>query len=261
MNVVGVQMDIVWEDPTANREKARGLIDATSVPPGSLVVLPEMYSTGFTMDAPAAAEGDARPGETFLAQTARQLECTVLGGVVTMGPDGRGRNEAVAFGPDGEEIARYCKLHPFSFAGEDRHYAPGEGVVTFRWGEFTVAPAICYDLRFPEAFRAAIRRGAELLVVIANWPAAREAHWLALARARAIENQAYLLAVNRCGADPDNTYSGRSIIIDPQGDTLADAGDAEGVIHADLDIESLRDYRRRFPALADIRDDLSAPEG
>jgi omega-amidase len=132
----------------------------------------------------------------------------------------------------------------------------GTGIATFSCNSFTVAPFICYDLRFPEAFRVATRRGAQVLVVIANWPASREAHWRSLLNARAIENQAYVAGINRCGTDPNHTYAGRSLIIDPRGEILADAGPSEGWIEAHLDLASLTAYRSEFPALEDMRDDL-----
>jgi predicted amidohydrolase len=122
-----------------------------------------------------------------------------------------------------------------------------------RWHDFQVAPFVCYDLRFPEIFRAAVKQETGLFVVIANWPSAREEHWLALLKARAIENQAYVLGVNRCGDDPKLHYSGRSQLIDPRGAILADAGESEGVISAELDLKALEEYRSSFPALADMK--------
>jgi omega-amidase len=204
------------------------------------------------MNVDATAEGDDLRAERFLADSARRLGSCVLGGVVRRkDPGGLALNQAVAFGADGSELARYSKIHPFSFAGEDRRFARGRGVATFPWGGFTVAPFVCYDLRFPEVFRVAVLRGATLLVVIANWPAPREEHWLALLTARAIENQAYVVGVNRCGRDPNVAYSGRSRIVDPRGKVIADAGDGECVVEADLDLEALEAYRREFPVLAD----------
>ena len=167
--------------------------------------------------------------------------------------DGRGRNEALVFGPEGQEVGRYCKLHPFSYAGETKHYQAGEDLTVFEWHELTVAPFVCYDLRFPEVFRRAVREGAQLLCVIANWPHAHEAHWLALLRARAIENQCYLVGVNRVGTDPHARYGGRSLILGSRGETLAEAGDAEQVISAAVEVGPLLEYRQHFPALADMR--------
>jgi predicted amidohydrolase len=122
--------------------------------------------------------------------------------------------------------------------------------------EFAVAPFICYDLRFPELFRAALDHGADLMVVIANWPIARVDHWTTLLKARAIENQCYVLGVNRCGHDPSFIYPGKSAVFDPQGRCLAEAGAAAEIISATLDANLVRDWRRAFPALRDRRNDL-----
>ncbi|HSI35394.1 MAG TPA: nitrilase-related carbon-nitrogen hydrolase, partial [Tepidisphaeraceae bacterium] len=119
------------------------------------------------------------------------------------------------------------------------------------WAGLTVCPAVCYDLRFPEQFRAGVEAGAELFLVIANWPIKRENHWLTLLAARAIENQAYVLGVNRAGTDPTFTYGGRSILVDPHGVTRADAGIAESVLTADVDPTLVRQWRTDFPALRD----------
>jgi len=126
----------------------------------------------------------------------------------------------------------------------------------FAWQSFQVAPFICYDLRFPELFRASARRGAQLFAVIANWPLTRAQHWITLLQARAIENQAYVAGVNRCGRDPKLGYNGRSLIISPQGDILADAEDKECVISAELDLAGLLAWREKFPALQDMRPDF-----
>ncbi|HKG80277.1 MAG TPA: nitrilase-related carbon-nitrogen hydrolase, partial [Pyrinomonadaceae bacterium] len=127
--------------------------------------------------------------------------------------------------------------------------------------EFTVSPFICYDLRFPEIFRAAVFQGAQLFVVIANWPASRVRHWITLLKARAIENQAYVMGVNRCGNDPKLSYSGHSMIIDPRGEVLADASEVEGVISAEIDAEALAQYRREFPFLNDIHHEYVKTKG
>jgi predicted amidohydrolase len=116
-----------------------------------------------------------------------------------------------------------------------------------------VAPFICYDLRFPEHFRTAARHGAQLITVIASWPIARIQHWVTLLQARAIENQAYVAGTNRCGTDPKFTYTGRSLIVSPKGEILADAGNAETVISADLSLDDLLAYRKDLPFLADMR--------
>ncbi len=255
MNVVCVQFDIAWEDRAANFAKARSLLQSARVVPGSLIVLPEMFSTGFSMNVAGICEGDSRPGETFLAELAGESGAAALGGVVTMAADGRGRNEAVLVAPGGEQLARYAKMHPFSYAGESDHYAPGDRPVVAEVAGTKLAPFICYDLRFPEVFRSAAAGGAEVLAVIANWPEARQDHWRTLLRARAIENQAYVIGVNRTGADPNVTYAGGSVVVGPRGEVVAEAGPAECTFAAELDLEALREYRRDFPALDDMKGD------
>ncbi len=253
LRVLACQLDIVWENPETNCQAVAALLAAAAPPKGSLVVLPEMFSTGFSMNLAATAEGPERATERFMAATAARLGVCLVGGVVRRDPPAvLGLNQAVAFGPDRGELARYSKIHPFSFAGEDRYFARGSDIVTFGWGGFALAPFVCYDLRFPEVFRIATRAGANLLVVIANWPAAREAHWLTLLAARAIENQAYVIGVNRCGRDPNAAYAGRSRVLDPSGRVIAEAGEEVAVLGADLDLEALLAYRRGFPVLADL---------
>lgn len=250
MNLFAVQPDIVWEDKEANFRRVRALIAANRPEPGSLVVLPEMFASGFSMNLAATRQGSEREDECFLRDLACETRATVIGGLVS--PDGeRGRNEAVAFSPEGALLARYAKIHPFSLSGEAVGHVAGSEIVLFSWGGFTVAPFVCYDLRFPEIFRAAALRGAELFVVIALWPVKRQQHWLTLLQARAIENQAFVVGVNRVGTDPQFAYSGRSVVVDPHGVIIADAGEQERVLTASLDPQMVRDWRRDFPALRD----------
>lgn len=256
MKVFCCQFDIAWEDKPANFERVRKMLAAARPPARSLVLLPEMFATGFSMDVPRIAEADGGPTDSFLVGMADELQIDILAGVVRRGEDARGSNEAVGFDTTGRAFVRYQKLHPFTFGGEAAAFRRGERVQTISWQGVKVSPFICYDLRFPEVFRVATRQGAELLAVIANWPASRESHWVTLLRARAIENQAYVAAVNRCGSDPNVEYSGRSLIVDPRGEILADGGNREGVISAEIDIDGLRSYRRQFPVLGDMRSEF-----
>jgi omega-amidase len=255
VQVVGCQFDIAWEDKQANFDQVRALLRNASVEPGALIVLPEMFATGFSMNVESITEPRQGPTQQFLSQLSQDTRAYIVGGVATTNSDGRGRNEELVIDPSGQEILRYCKLHPFSFGGEDKHFARGEEMCSFAWGSFRVAPFICYDLRFPEIFRHLARAGAHLFVVIANWPAARDMHWQTLLRARAIENQAYVIGVNRVGSDPKLTYLGHSLILDPRGETLAAAGEGAQLIQANLQIEPLLEYREQFPALRDMREE------
>ncbi len=257
MNLIAVQLDSAWENPTESIARVRKLLSGVRIKPGDLIVLPEMFSTGFSMNTQAIAETQQNhPAEDFLRELAQHHQAHLLGGLVRRAPCGKGFNQALLIGPDGAEQARYTKLHPFSYAGENDHYQPGDLLTTFDWAGFKVAPLICYDLRFPEAFRAAVRRGVNFFIVIANWPAARVHHWIALLMARAIENQAWVLGVNRTGMDQKLTYPGRSMLIDPRGSIVADAGEGAGLLTATPSLEALLEYRRTFPALSDMRKDL-----
>ncbi|MHA3774007.1 carbon-nitrogen family hydrolase [Verrucomicrobiota bacterium sgz303538] len=257
MKVYAIQLDIAWEDKAANFAKVRKLLEAASPERNSLVVLPEMFSTGFSLDTDVTRQKAGCEDETFLAELAREYDVYVLGGVVSPSSAKNGRNESVTFSPDGTPLARYQKIHPFSLAGETKCHDSGKDIVTFEWAGFTVAPFICYDLRFPEIFRAAAQRGANLFVVSALWPVKRQQHWLTLLQARAIENQAYVVGVNRVGTEPQYFYSGRSVVVDPHGVIIADAGEQERVLAAIVDVDVVSTWRRDFPALRDAhwRDD------
>jgi predicted amidohydrolase len=257
MQVACCQFDVAWEDKPANYRRVAAMVREAELEPGTLLLLPEMFATGFSMNSAAIAEPADGPTAQFLSRLACEHRLHVLGGVVVFDArsPGRARNEAMAFDPSGRHVSQYAKMHLFSFAGEHAHYAAGEAPVSFDWSGCRVAPAVCYDLRFPELFRRSARDGAEVLTVIANWPAARESHWLALLKARAIENQAFVAAVNRVGTDGNgHAYTGRSQVIDAKGEVLADAGGDETVIRASVDLDALRQYRRVFPALDDVKD-------
>ena len=250
-NLFAVQLDITWEDKPANFRKVEALVDAAAPAAGSLVVLPEMFASGFSMNLAVTRQGEEREDEVFLAGLARKHGVFVAGGVVSRGAGKMGRNEAVVFSPEGRLLARYAKIHPFSLSGETQAHEAGREIVTFDWNGFVVAPFVCYDLRFPEIFRAAAHEGASLIVVMALWPVKRQQHWLTLLQARAIENQAYVVGVNRIGREPELLYAGRSVVVDPQGVIIADAGEREHIISATLEPEVVSSWRRDFPALRD----------
>ncbi len=249
MKLVGCQWDIAWEDPDANYLRASELLSGVDA---DLIVLPEMFSTGFSMDVAKVAEGDPSSTEGFLSELGAVNGCASLGGLVRAGKEGQGYNELIAFDSARAELARYRKNRTFRFTGESDFYERGAELAVFEWQGWKVAPLICYDLRFPELFRRVTARGAELLVVIASWPTVRVDHWITLLRARAIENLAYVMGVNRCGSDPNYEYPGRSVIIDPWGEVVADAGSDEGLVTAEIDLNRVRDWRAEFSALEDL---------
>ena len=254
MKAVALQFDIVWENKPANFETVHRLLKVAAPDPGSLVVLPEMFATGFSMNTAAIAEQYGGLTEQFLSQTAKEFGICLVAGAAMRGRDGRTRNKALVFSPFGELLAFYAKMRPFTPGGELEYYTPGERPTSFQWQDCTVSTFVCYDLRFPELFRdAAATHRPELFTVIASWPDKRLQHWVTLLQARAIENQAYVVGVNRIGADPYYGYGGRSLIVSPQGEIVADAGVSEGWISAELDLLSLRKYRAGLPFLDDLR--------
>jgi predicted amidohydrolase len=247
VHVIGIQLDIVWENKSANHDKVRSILTSARPLPGTLVVLPEMFATGFSMNVSTITDDDGTT-QQFLAGIAREYRVNVLAGIVS-----EGHNEAVWYDTEGREVDRYEKIHLFSHAGETQHFIAGVWAPAWNCYAFTLTPVICYDLRFPELFRDCVKRGANLFAVIANWPTSRLDHWLTLLKARAIENQAYVIGVNRCGRDPNVEYPGRSQIISPRGEVLADAGEKEGTIRGELDFAALQAYRKEFPALQDMQ--------
>lgn len=255
MNIVAVQFDLAWEDRPSNFESVRRLLSVAAVQPGSLIVLPEMFATGFSMEVDAVAETAKSGTEKFLSSLAWQYQSHVIGGLVSKDQSsGKGRNELAVYDPAGRPVALYQKNYTFSYAAESDYYQRGESLALFKWNDFTVCPVICYDLRFPELFRAAVREGADLFTVSANWPDPRIHHWKTLLDARAIENLACVVGVNRIGSDPKFSYSGCSRIVDHHGRTLVEADDTETALTASLDFADLRAWRDEFPALADMKE-------
>lgn len=250
MNVVCCQLDPVWEDKLSNLENLASLLSQQEIPADSLIVLPEMFSTGFSMDFEKLAE-DPNSSLTldFLAELARNHQSAIMAGLV-LNRDGVLANEAVLLNSSGEIVGDYAKIHPFTPSGEGKAGCCGSWVKTMPLGNWTLAPFICYDLRFPEIFRLATP-AAELLVVLANWPTPRVEHWETLLKARAIENQAYVIGVNRAGSDPNLDFPGCSLIIDPKGQVLAQAGNEVELLTATLDREAVLNWRSDFPASND----------
>ncbi|MEM8732883.1 MAG: nitrilase-related carbon-nitrogen hydrolase [Planctomycetota bacterium] len=253
MQITAVQLNMAWEDREANHQQVRELLNSASIESGGMIILPEMFETGFSMNPDATAQSEACEGESLLREIAAQYGCAALGGVVRRLNENQGSNEAVAFAPDGSELVRYQKMQPFTLSGEDKHYPAGSTHKVFEWQGIQIAPFICYDLRFPERFRQAVVDGAELITLIACWPAKRSEHWVRLLQARAIENLATVIGVNRCGQEPGLEFDGRSAAFDHMGNELFQANADPQILTTQVDIDALRKWRRQFPALRDMR--------
>ena len=242
-----IQTSLVWQDAGANREHFAGLLEQARG--ADLIVLPEMFSTGFSMDSAALAEPEDGPTSRWLSQRAQDLNAVVCGSLIIQAADGSYRNRLLWARPDGSQ-AHYDKHHLFRMAGEHKHYSAGEQQVVLDLKGWRVRPLICYDLRFPVWSRDA--GGTDLLLYTANWPAARRQHWNRLLPARAIENLCYVVAVNRVGEDgKGHAYSGDSQVLDFQGESLLAAQDTDGVFRVSLSAVGLAAYRQRFPAHLD----------
>jgi omega-amidase len=255
-----VQMDIVWEDRAANHALVERMLDPVDVRAGDLVVLPELFDVGFSLNLDAAPD---KADETlrFLLRLADDLGVTIHGSRAVRRCDcDKALNTALMAGPGGEDgsvLCEYAKVHPFSYGREPESYTGGQRVEMYDWvsgdERLRVCPAVCYDLRFPELFRIGATRGAECFALGANWPAARQGHWRALLIARAIENQAVVFGVNRVGNDPFIEYAGGTIAVSAKGEVLGELGDAAGVLTVEVDPGAVRAWRETFPALKDVR--------
>ncbi|MBL4808502.1 MAG: hypothetical protein JKY43_00390 [Phycisphaerales bacterium] len=262
MRVHLVQFDIQWESPEANFERVRSLVDDCGTQAGDLIALPELFDSGFTLNTQHSCDSSGRT-LAFLSKLAQDTGCFVHGSRSIM-PAGSGRalNCATVMEPGMESgstdpICEYYKIHPFSIGRELEAYQGGDELSRYTMGhgedQIHICPAICYDLRFPELFRKGVAEGAEMFVLGANWPVARQHHWRTLLIARAIENQAFVLGINRCGDDPSLHYGGGTIAIGPKGEILGELDDQQGVLSVEIDPSLVHQWRRKFPAVDDIK--------
>jgi predicted amidohydrolase len=252
MRVAAVQHDIVWEDPPANFERLAPWIAAAAGAQARLVVLTEMYSTGFSMNTDVTAEPADGPSTQFLVDQAKQHDLWLCASIAERSEDlPLPANTLVLADPQGN-VARYRKIHPFTYSGEHEHFSAGEEFVTVEVEGVRVTPFICYDLRFADEFWATAER-TDCYVIPANWPDTRRQHWMTLLSARAIENQAYVVGCNRVGAGGKLAYTGDSRILDPMGVELATASQGETLLLADVDPAAVAQTRKRFPFQQDRR--------
>lgn len=245
MKILLLQTEIAWNDRETNFRTASGLIAAS--PKADLVLLPEMFTTGYATSPEGIAENDGRSLE-WMRSAAAQSGAAVAGSVAMCGSDGF-RNRFYFVRPDGS-YDFYDKRHLFSFAGEDREYTPGNRRVVVEWKGFRILLQVCYDLRFPVFARN--RGDYDMIIYAANWPTVRIDVWNSLLKARAIENLCYVAGVNRVGKDPHVDYPGGTRVFDYMGGTVAAAQtQAHEAVFAGIDMEPLAAFRKKFPALAD----------
>lgn len=241
------QINSIWEDRVATKRHILTLLERDITTPKSVdwLIFPEMTLSGFSMNSLATTLDDN--DHTFFSQLAQDYEVFIsYGGVV------ENKNCCITLDATGKQISKYEKIHLFTYAKEEQYYTAGSQVITFSLNGFQVTPAICYDLRFASLFwHTGIE--TDLFVVIANWPQSRIAHWKTLLAARAIENQCFVIGVNRVGADPNVTYVGGCGVYDPKGDILLEPPPKEGIFVSEIPTQLVLETRNQFPFLKDRR--------
>ena len=246
LRVTLVQHPLAWENPEDNRHQFEQLL-AAAAPATDLILLPEMFTTGFSMNALANAEPAQGPTQDWMQSVARRHDCAVAGSVA-VAVEGAVYNRLLFATPDA--VTPYDKRHLFRMAGEHKRYAAGGERVIVEWRGWRIKPEVCYDLRFPVFSRN--RNDYDLLFFVANWPAPRAHHWRTLLQARAIENLAAVVGVNRIGSDANGLdYVGDSLAIDARGRLLADLADRDAVETVTFSGADLCAYREAFPAHLD----------
>jgi predicted amidohydrolase len=245
-----VQYSPVWEDKNLSIEKIKKLVESSS--DINLLIFPEMTLTGFTMKSKDFAEDIEGESYLFFKSIARKKKCAILYGVIEKG-NKKNFNTLVHINNQGKIISSYRKIHPFSYSKEDIFYGKGKSPTITKVKSIKIGLSICYDLRFPELYRFYAKEKVDMIVDIANWPDTRIEHWRALLKARAIENQCYVVGVNRIGDDPKLHYDGFSSVFDPMGKEIAAVENEEKVITVEIDKSVVDEVRKKLPFLNDLR--------
>jgi omega-amidase len=252
--IIGIaQIDMVWEDITENMKKVEEFIEKASKNNVELVLFPEMVLTGFTMDIEKLILSEEEI-INWIAKVAVERNIHIGLGFATK-KDRKGNNKYIIISNEGKVLARYTKIHPFSYGGEDNNYFCGNEIVTCSINKFKITPFICYDLRFPEIFQIASKE-AQIITVAASWPKIREEHWITLLKARAIENQCYIIGINRVGMGNGLQYNGKSIFVSPNGEILNEINVEEVLIIEDIKIDKIKEVKDQFDIKKDRREEL-----
>ncbi|MBL1215019.1 MAG: hydrolase [Ignavibacteriae bacterium] len=240
-----------WENPEANIAKINDILD-NEISDEEMIVFPEMTLTGFTMNSEKFAEELDGKSTRFFMDLARQTKKHIFAGIIER-DNFDIYNTLVHFNNQGLITARYRKIHPFSFADEHKYYSAGRDIFITKIEKCAIGLSVCYDLRFPELYRLYAKEKVDLIIDIANWPLKRVEHWKYLLKARAIENQCFVVGVNRVGEDPFNEYNGCSAVFSPMGDEIIMVADKAGLIKTELNLADVEAVRTRLPFLHDIK--------
>lgn len=249
-----IQMDIAFGNPEENYQRIRYKIMLAAASKPDIVVLPELWTTGYDLTRlDELADHEADRTIRFLQECALAHSIHLVGGSVARSTPEGIFNTLIIVSNKGKVVKLYDKLHLFQLMNEHHFLMPGQNDGAFTLDEQHCAGFICYDIRFPEWLRVHSADGAGVLFIAAEWPEPRISHWRALLISRAIENQAYIIAVNRVGSDPANTFGGHSMVINPWGEIIAEAGDQEEIVLAEIDLELIDSVRKQIPVFQDRR--------
>ncbi|MCJ1907901.1 carbon-nitrogen family hydrolase [Planococcus ruber] len=253
MKLACIQMDIAFGDPEANFQKVEGYLEEAAANGADTVVLPEMWNTGYALTELDVLADGAKRTERFLTDFAQKHGVNIVGGSVSTQKERGFYNTMYVADKSGKLVAEYDKAHRFGLMDEHIHLEEGEALGLFSLEDTTCGGVICYDIRFPEWIRALALNGAKVIFVPAEWPLARIDHWRILLQARAIENQCFIVAVNRIGKDPKNEFGGSTLIIAPWGEIRLDMAMQEGIGYAEIDLAEVEEVRKRIPVFEDRR--------
>lgn len=256
-NIALIQMDIEFGRPDENFQKAARLIDNAMLENPDVIVLPELWTTGYDLtNLPVTADIEAKETIEFLKSKAVEHNVHFVGGSIANKKDDGIFNTLLVINRNGELVHQYSKLHLFQLMDEHLHLKAGQDQGVFTLENQTFASQICYDIRFPEWIRTHVLAGAEAIFVVAEWPLPRVHHWKTLLTARAIENQCYVIACNCSGSNPNNVFAGHSLIIDPWGEIIAEGSEQEEIIFGEIDLEKVKNVRKTIPIFDDRKPNL-----
>lgn len=246
------QLDIKFGQPAKNQQLIRNYVKEAARQGATIVVFPEMWNTGYALSQlETLADFNGETTKALLSQLAHQYQINIVGGSVATQENGKFFNTTYIVDQDGELVASYRKVHLFGLMHEDEYLTAGDQENFFSLAKIPSASFICYDLRFPEWIRTVASHGADILYFPAEWPLSRISQWKILLQARAIENQAYVVAVNRVGDDPENHFGGHSLVIGPTGEVLVECDDREQLMVTTLDLANLESARGKIPVFND----------
>ncbi len=262
VRILGIQISPKLEDKQYNLDKAKSFIQEYSWYKPDLIILPEVFNVGIAHDAFQQTSETVPGGETskLLSSLAVKYKTNIIAGsFIEKISDEQFGNACVMFDRNGQCISKYHKTHMFSYFGscEGKYITPGEELVVTQTDVGKIGLSICYDLRFPELFRALTFSGAEIIICPAAWPQTRLEHWITLSKARAIENQVYFIPINQAGViDNGRLNAGNSMVINPWGEIVASMGMEEGILKTEIDLDEVHRIRESFPVLQDKKDSV-----